>query len=149
MGQGRSKAIEFTVDASVCVRWLVPGEEHEANAVKLRDDYVDGRVELYAPRLLTFEVLNVLWKTAERKHVSTQDAISLCRMFAKMAPTAVDLGERDLEEALQIAIADHITLYDASYIATATKTKSTMITADNDLYSIAKKHSQVLSLKDY
>jgi len=149
MDQGRSKAIGFTVDASVCVRWLVPGEEHETNAIKLRDDYADGRVELYAPRLLTFEVLNTIWKTVERKHLSAQNAVSLCRMFAKMAPAAIDLDERDLEEALQIAIADHITLYDASYIATATKTKSTLITADRDLHNTAQRYSQTLSLKDY
>jgi len=46
--------VSFTVDASVTTRWLISGEEYEAQAVKLRDDYAKGLIELYAPELLTF-----------------------------------------------------------------------------------------------
>lgn len=141
--------MSFTVDASVCARWLIPGEEHEARAMKARDGYAEGLIKLNAPHLLTFEVLNALWKSVERSHMDVEDAIYMCRAFARIAPKPVDFSEGDLEEVLEIAVKEHITCYDASYIVAARKTVSTLITADNALYSAARGRVKATHLKDY
>lgn len=149
MGEGRPKALAFTVDASVCARWLIPGEEHEAKALKIRDDYAEGTIELCSPHLLFFEVLNAVWKAAERKLASIEDAVILCGEFEKIVPKAVNLNGEDAEKTMKIATESHITFYDASYITAASKTNSTLITADNQLYNTAKNYVDALRLRDY
>jgi len=141
--------VSFTVDASVCARWLVPGEEYETQAVRLRDDYAEGRVELYAPYLLTFEVLNVLWKTVKGGMMKAEDAVVLCEAFVKVSPKVINLDFEDLKNALEAAMMKHISFYDASYIGTALKTKSILITADKNLFEVAKGYLKTTHLKDY
>ncbi len=51
--------MEAVVDASVVVKWLVE-EEGSERALRLRDRYIDGKIEIIAPELITFEVLNAL-----------------------------------------------------------------------------------------
>jgi len=46
-------------DASVVVKWYAPEQDHES-ARKLRDRYINGRIELTAPQLLPYEVVNAL-----------------------------------------------------------------------------------------
>jgi len=141
--------MSFTTDASVVVRWLIPGEEHEEEAIKLRNDYAEGAVELNAPTLLVYEVLNALWKAVERSNVRTEDALSIWKTFAKIEPESITLDPEDLTRALKIVVTNHISLYDASYIATAIRTKSTLITAEQGLCDIAKKYVKTIHLKDY
>ena len=141
--------MSFTVDASVSARWLIPGEEYEAQAVRLRDDYAEGRVELYAPSLLVFEVLNVLWRTVERGMMRAEDAVVMCEAFVKVAPRVVSLDFEDLKIALEVAMTKHVSFYDASYVATALKTKSTLITADENLFEVARGYLKTVHLKDH
>jgi len=139
----------FTADASVIVRWLIPGEEYEEHAIKIRNDYAEGTVELDSPILLVYEVLNGLWKAVERSNVSVEDAVLILEMFVKIQPKSIILDPEDLRRALEIAITDHVSFYDASYIATAVKMKSTFITADQSLSEVAKKYVKTIHLKDY
>ena len=47
------------VDASVVAKWYLE-EEYTEKALKLRDMHVNGEIELTAPELLLFEVLNAI-----------------------------------------------------------------------------------------
>ncbi|MCP8316550.1 MAG: type II toxin-antitoxin system VapC family toxin [archaeon] len=47
------------VDASVVAKWFVE-EEYSINALQLRDDYVNRSIDIAAPELLLFEVINSL-----------------------------------------------------------------------------------------
>jgi len=93
--------MSFTVDASITVRWLIPGEEHETQAVKLRNHYAEGLIELYAPELLTSEVLNTLWKTVEKEITKAEDAILICEAFVKLIPKTVSLNLKDLKKGVR------------------------------------------------
>jgi len=149
MAQRGQEKMAFTTDASVVVRWLIPGEEHENQAVRLRNDYAEGKIELNAPTLLRYETLNSLWKAVERNNVRVEDALSIWKTFLKIEPKSINLDPEDLTKALKIATTNHTTSYDASYIATAIKTESTLMTADQGLYDIAKKYVKTIHLKDY
>jgi len=46
-------------DASVMVKWFVD-EIYSENARKLRDEYINGTLEIIAPELMPYEVLNAL-----------------------------------------------------------------------------------------
>lgn len=51
----------YVADASVILKWFSQtGESELGKAIRLRDDYKDGTIELYAPELLVYEVANVL-----------------------------------------------------------------------------------------
>jgi len=141
--------LKYTVDASVAAAWLIPGESFEDKAVKLRDDFVEGRVELYAPHLLVFELGNVLWKHARAGKMSAEQAVELARVMLDILPNLVDLEEEDLKRAMEIATSEGVTFYDASYIAVAAKTKSTLVTADRKLYDAARKHAKALMIHEY
>jgi predicted nucleic acid-binding protein len=49
----------IVVDTSVIVKWFVE-EEYSKNARLLRDSYVNGLIDLTAPSLLSYEVINAL-----------------------------------------------------------------------------------------
>ena len=73
-GQRKIKTSQYVVDASVVAKWVLPIEPYQENALKLKDDYVSKRAELYAPAVLTIEVTNVLWKAVKLKRLSQEDA---------------------------------------------------------------------------
>lgn len=50
---------KIVVDASVVAKWYLI-EEYSDNAIKLRNDYVRGLVQIIVPSLLEYEVLNAL-----------------------------------------------------------------------------------------
>ena len=50
---------EIVIDASVVVKWFIEENDSE-KALLLRDSFIGGKVELYVPPLLYFEVLNAL-----------------------------------------------------------------------------------------
>ncbi len=49
----------IVADASVIVKWFVD-EVHSEKARELRDEYINGSVEILAPELMPYEVLNAL-----------------------------------------------------------------------------------------
>lgn len=50
---------EIVVDTSVVVKWFVE-EEYSREARLLRDAYANGLIDIVAPSLLPYEVLNAL-----------------------------------------------------------------------------------------
>ena len=50
---------KIVVDDSVAAKWYLI-EEYSDNAIKLRNDYVRGLVQIIVPSLLEYEVLNAL-----------------------------------------------------------------------------------------
>ena len=141
--------MKYTIDASVMARWFIPGEEYEEEALKIRNDYAQGKIQLYAPTPIKYEVLNSIWKAVTRKLMETNQAKTYCQIIPKIMPTTIKLESQDLEETIEIAVKEKITIYDATYITTAKKTKSTLITADNKLNEKSKNHIKTIHLKEY
>jgi len=53
-------AAEVVVDASIVVKWFVE-EEGSDKSLKLRDQYIEGKIRIIAPELMIFETLNALY----------------------------------------------------------------------------------------
>jgi len=141
--------MKYTVDASVMARWFIPGEEYEEEALKIRNDYAQGKIQLYAPTLITYEVLNSIWKAVTRKLMKISQAKTYCQTISKIMPTTIKFESKDLEKVMEIAVKENITIYDAAYIITAIKTKSTLITADKKLLETSRKYIKTIHLKEY
>ncbi|MCL5994930.1 MAG: type II toxin-antitoxin system VapC family toxin [Chloroflexi bacterium] len=89
-------------------------------------------VQIHVPDLLYFEVSNILWKCVSRARVSRDDARSILS-----AVHALNLISHRAEEltphALNIALDQHITAYDAGYVALSELLDMTLVTADDQL----------------
>ncbi len=49
------------VDASVAVKWVIP-EDYSDDAVRLRNDFLDGKIEVHAPEIIPIRVASALRK---------------------------------------------------------------------------------------
>lgn len=116
-------------DASVVVKWYVPEGDH-GSARDLRDDYLDGDHDLYAPALLPFEAINAL------RYSGYYEGDRLAEAASSLAGYGIEL--RPFSEsgaAAQVAQALDVTVYDASYVALAASLDGRAYTADGALLS--------------
>ncbi|MBS7611530.1 type II toxin-antitoxin system VapC family toxin [Candidatus Bathyarchaeota archaeon] len=120
---------EIVVDASVVVKWFVE-EEYSTEALKLRNDYVVRLIDVVAPALLPFEVLNALRYNPEFGEKDLKEvAEALMKYDLWLFPILGKLAERTIENALKY----DITIYDSSYISLAEVEDKPLYTADEKL----------------
>ena len=141
--------MRYTVDASVIARWLIRGERWEEEAESLMEDYMEGRVELYAPSLILYECLNALWKSLRIGVMEREEALQISRELPKFLPETLNLTAQDAERIMELSIRLGLTCYDCSYIAVSMKTGTPLITADEELYRKAGEVISTLHIKDY
>ncbi|MEM1554517.1 MAG: type II toxin-antitoxin system VapC family toxin [Thermoproteota archaeon] len=140
--------MSYVVDASVVVAWFIPGEPWSVKARRLRDNYVDGQVKLYAPSILIYELNNSLWKAVRRSLMSVDTALACVEAFSKISPELIQLDLSRQLEALKIASEEDVSFYDSAYIVTARATSSTLVSADSDMISVARKYVSVTPVSD-
>lgn len=118
---------DIVVDASVVVKWYIP-EKYHGQARDLRDDYLDGTVDLWAPALLPFEVVNAL------RYSGHYEGGRLHEVAETLPEYGIDFVPfSDLGPVTTVAENLDITMYDAVYIALASKLDGVAYTADSDL----------------
>lgn len=123
------------VDASVIVKFFVK-EEYTEKALELRDRYVAGNIELLAPSLLPYEVLNAIM----HNHAEKFDAEKLETIVNSLYEYDFGLVEMDkntASKAVEISRTHDVTVYDAAYLALASSIESTLYTADGKLQEAA------------
>lgn len=117
----------LVVDSSVAVKWFIPEVLSEQAARILDDSY-----ELMAPDLLISEFANVLWKKIRRGEIETSEAREILAAFRRV-PLEIHPGRELVEAALEIAVAQGRTAYDALYVALAVGQDCPLVTADDRL----------------
>lgn len=117
------------VDASVVAKWFNRGEENEEEAAALRKAWLDGRLELFAPSSLLFEVANSIWKNS---NVTTRSARSLVKLAVVLSPRLVNLEEEAAEQAMILARKRRFGFYDTAFLALAKSLSVPFITADQE-----------------
>src|SRR5213594_2608255 len=121
--------MDFVVDASVVVKWFVD-EEGSSRARVLMEDFSAQDVELHAPALLPFEVLNAL-----RYHpgFTGERLLSVQATLERFAVREYALRGEYGRRALHLAVSDDLAIYDASYLALARELGVKLVTADDSL----------------
>lgn len=118
--------MDLVADASVVVKWFLV-EEGSDRALLLRDDFVAGDVELHAPAVLPFEVLNALRYSS----VLTEEAALQAQAVLDGYALRIHALEGTLaRRAVHIAFAEDLSLYDAAYLALAKEIGARVVTAD-------------------
>lgn len=123
---------DIVVDASLVVKWYIP-EKYHGQARDLRDDYLDGTADLWAPALLPFEVVNAL------RYSGHYEGTRLQEVAETLPEYGIDLVPfSDLGPVTTVAENLDITIYDAAYIALASKLDGVAYTADSNLLATAE-----------
>jgi predicted nucleic acid-binding protein len=124
----------LVIDASVAAKWFIP-EEDSDKASKILQEYADGKIELYAPDLLIYEVINVMrYRPDIDEEALANNVDSLFKLQLNLIPPSPDITS----EAAAKAKLFNLSVYDACYIAIAEALSANLITADEKLYAKSK-----------
>jgi predicted nucleic acid-binding protein len=133
------------VDASVVTKWFVQ-EPETKQALRLRRDYRDGKVDLWSTQLMPFEVLNALRYNPELgEEELRRAATALAGYRIALYPLLDDLKEGCLRVAVQYGT----TIYDAAYVALSEFFGKRLYTTDAKLLAKVKDVSTVRHLAEY
>ncbi len=121
--------VPLVIDASVAAKWIKP-EVHSQYAAQA----LQGSYTLFAPDLLWPAVGNILWKSVQRHEIATAEAHEGLRVLLRY-PIAIVPGHSLITTALDIALRYQQTVYDALYVALATRRECQLVTADRALHS--------------
>ena len=117
------------IDASVLIKWFV-NEIKSDSAIKIRDQYIKEEVNLIAPNLILYEVLNAL------KYIKLHNQEEVGEIFEIIINYGIELFTLNKElanKAIEIAMKSKLSLYDSTYVALANIKKGKLVTADERL----------------
>jgi predicted nucleic acid-binding protein len=119
----------FVIDAPVLVKRYILEEDRET-ALKIRRDYVDGKIDLASPALVIYEILNAL------KYNPGLSPSDMARYVDSLLDMQMDLrlpSEEAHRIAAKLAVKEGISGYDAHYIAVAQSMRARLLTSDAKL----------------
>ena len=122
------------VDASVALKFQFHDEEAVGPATLLLTDYVDGKIDLIAPTLLTYEMVSAIYVAINRKRIDETVGYKAMRYLVSLG---IHLHEFDelIEPTFRLARKHGLSPYDCSYLALAERVKCDFITGDKRLYN--------------
>lgn len=146
-GEKLDDNIIVVVDASVVAKWFVQ-ESFTEKALSLRDDYLEGKINIACPDLLGYEVINALrYKPSFGEQDLRQVASALEKYnFLSYSILGNSLSQLTIEFALKFGL----TIYDASYVALADYLDDSILyTADTRLAEKVANKKLVASISEY
>jgi predicted nucleic acid-binding protein len=140
--------MSVVVDASVAAKWLMPEPDSDkAEALLLR--WQRKSIDLAAPRMISIEIANVLWKRAFRGLISP---IRAARLYDDFDRLGLPLESTDglVAPALELALQYGHSVYDGLYLVLALNLGWDLMTSDERLYrKVSPAFSQVRLLRDW
>lgn len=128
----------IVIDASVVLKWFLADEEYSQSALALLDKYVFFELEIVAPSLLEYEVLNGLQVARKRGRIPKDKTIMAVEGFL-----GLEIEKKDISpfypRIMHFSETYNLTMYDASCLAVADEEGIELVTADKNLYNRVKK----------
>lgn len=140
----------YVIDTSVAVKWYIPEPLSDA-ADQYLQLYKNKRARLLAPDLLLVEVGSVLWKKVRFNEITGDDARTIMYAFSAHCPLSLIRSGELLPSALDLAMAQGLTIYDSLYLALAMASNSKLVTADKGIFKLVERSpfsEQVILLKN-
>lgn len=135
----------IVADASVIVKWFVE-EDHTKNALKMRDDYKRGIIDIWSTELMPFEVLNALRYNPELGAEEIEKAgKSLTKFKIALHPILNGLADLCIQDALKYGL----TIYDSSCLALSQTFDKEFYTADERMLSKVSGKERIIHVKEY
>jgi len=130
--------MRVVLDASVILKWYLLDEEHGEKALEFLNRLVSDDLEIIAPALLEYEVINGLVAARKRGRLQEDLIVSAVEGFMNLGLRMVGLSGL-YSRVIHFCKAYNRSAYDASYLALAESEKISFITADETLYNSVKK----------
>ncbi len=128
---------ELVVDASVVLKWYLPDELFGDEALKVLHQYVEGQIDLFAPTLLPYEILNALLVAERMGRVENRVTRESFQAFLDLQINLIDpLAEH--KGILSLAGSFQKSAYDASYLYLAKNRDVELLTGDKRLFNSVK-----------
>ena len=118
------------LDSSVVLKWFRRDEVWRDVALQPRQAYIEGRMLIYVPDLLTYEIANVLRFKPDLSQGQVQAALN---SLYDMQIRIVNGSREMIKEAIHLAYLYDVTVYDAAFMAIAEYLNVPFITADDKL----------------
>ena len=128
----------IVVDASVVLKWYLSDENCGNFALEILDKYVSYNVEILAPSLLEYEVINGLLFAQKRGRIEEEALVAAVEGFKGLEIEQKTLSFFSLE-VLHFSKSYDLSAYDSCYLAVANIENAQLITADEALYNKVKK----------
>jgi len=135
---------EIVIDASVAVKWFVE-EEYSDQAIKLKDLHVKGEIDLVAPSLIYYEVLNALRYSGVFK---LEELGLIARLLEDLQIRLYPPRSVVMARAVELSLKYDITVYDASYLSLAEHLNTVVYTADKELLRKISGFKRAIHIKD-
>jgi len=130
---GERKKVRLVIDASVIVKWIIPGEPWEEEAKALKNKIVLGQLEAYAPELIIYELTSAISKAVKNKVLEPKDGADALEAVGSIGINLVQISWQEASEIFKIAIASGLTTYDSAYLWLSKRLKTKLVTADEEL----------------
>lgn len=139
------KPTKLVVDSSVIVKWVnSQDEQFLKQADALISDSRNGKVVLFAPELVKYEVGNALWK----KGLSTPQAKASLETIYSSPVEFIKQNESQAMRTMEMALETGMTFYDASFVSLAEAMGATLVT-DNPKHQKRVRGIKIIEIKDY
>ena len=135
----------YVPDVSVILK-LILGDEQEADqdmAVSILNAWVKGEVDLSTPVIWQYEVGNFLGREM------TEASMEKMELLLNLKIRNVDLTVNMFRRCFEWMEKQKVTFYDASYLAVAYETQSTLITADEKFVKKMGEKDYICLLKHF
>lgn len=127
------------LDATVVLKWYLVDEENGRKALDLLFQYVSNELDIFAPSLLEYEVVNGLFIAQKRGRIKDENLLAAIEGFIDLGIKLKDLSHFH-SKMMHYCKVYHRSAYDASYLALAEVEDITMITSDRGLYNAIHKN---------
>ncbi len=128
----------IVTDASVVLKWYLADEEYSQKALGLLDNYISNELDILAPSLLEYEVINGLVIAKKRGRIQEDKILLAIDGFLSLELKLINLSLY-YPKVIHYCKVSNRSAYDASYLALADKEKIPLITADKGLFNVVKK----------
>ena len=135
----------MVIDTSVVAKWFVEEGERD-KSILVRNQLLSGKISLVAPRLLIYEMGNVLTLNTNLNSKEISDAL---RSLVDIGLEIYVMGFDELEMATKISRKFNITFYDAVFASLAKILDTKLVTADKSLTRKLREPGFLTLLQDY
>jgi len=125
------------LDASVVLKWYLLDEQYGPQALQLLSQYISEDMDITAPALLEYELMNGLAIARRRGRIDEETISVAIEGFLNLGIVLVELSEI-YQRITHYCHAYNRSAYDASYLAVAEKKNLHLITADERLFNSVK-----------
>jgi predicted nucleic acid-binding protein len=129
---------QVVLDASVILKWYLADEEYSQKALGLLYQYISNELDILAPALLEYEVVNGLLIAQKRGRIKEEKILTAIEGFIDLEIKLKNLSHF-YPRIIHYCKIYHRSVYDASYLAIADVEGITLITSDEGLYNTIKK----------